>query len=66
MNIRCSQDDELWQAVIAGRDKHLAGSFILDDSKPAAIIMSGRYEELRHGEGFVFPLAQRLMGKGNA
>jgi hypothetical protein len=49
MNIRCSQDEELWQAVAAGREKRLReGGFSLADGtgKPAAIITSERYEDL--------------------
>jgi hypothetical protein len=49
VNIRCSTDDEVWQAVTAAQEKQRReGGFglVLDDSKPAAIITSERYEEL--------------------
>ena len=47
MNIRCSTTDEVWQAVADAHDRQRReGGFVLDDSKPAAIITSECYEEL--------------------
>ncbi len=46
MNIRFST--ETWQSVTAELEKHRDGGLLLDDSKPAAIITSERYEELWH------------------
>jgi hypothetical protein len=47
VNIRCSTTDEVWQAFTAALEEH-RGHFalVLDDSKPAAIIASERYEEM--------------------
>jgi hypothetical protein len=46
MIIRCSPDDELWQSVTAELEKHRYDGFVLDDSKPSAIVTSERYEEM--------------------
>lgn len=46
---RCTTDSDAWKAVEAATETdRRCGGFVMDDSKPAVIITSERYEEMWH------------------